>query len=256
LTFEKVWAALMESRRMMDESKQDWKKQMEESRKQMDESKLEWKMKMDESRKQMEESRKQLEKDMATMTKNVGGLGNTLGRLTEAMFANELWKKFSEIGFPVTRQSSPVKFCDTKQVLAEVDIFIENGEYAIAVEVKTDLTVSHVDDHLERIEVVRRYLDVHGDKRKLIGAVAGGIVSESVIRYAQKKGLYVILQNGVCPKKCVNGERGIVSITIGDTHVKEDEKRAERTRFNRSDSFPDRFPRIDSRASIGQRRDS
>ena len=182
LTFEKVWAAFMESRRMMEESKQEWAKKMEESNR--------------ESKRQMEESRKKLEKDMAYMTKNVGGLGNTLGRLTEAMFANELWKKFSEIGFPVTRQSSPVKFCDEKQVLAEVDIFIENGEYAIAVEVKTDLTVSHVDDHVERIEVVRQYPDAHGDKRKLIGAVAGGVVPESVVRYAQKKGLYVVLQSG------------------------------------------------------------
>ena len=196
LTFEKVWAALMESRMMMEESKKqreesdrEWKKQMEESKKQREESDRELKM-------QLAESRKQLEKELAIMSKNVGGLGNTLGRLTEAMFSNELWKKFSEIGFPVTRQSNPIKFCDEKQVLAEVDVFIENGEYAIAVEVKTDLSVSHVDDHLERIEIVRQYFDAHGDKRKLIGAVAGGVVPESVLKYAQKKGLYVVLQTG------------------------------------------------------------
>jgi hypothetical protein len=35
----------------------------------------------------------------------------------------------------------------------------------------------------------------HGDKRTLIGTVTGGIVSESVIKYAQKGG-YVIVQNG------------------------------------------------------------
>jgi hypothetical protein len=39
-------------------------------------------------------------------------------------------------------------------------------------------------------------MDKHGDKRKLVGAVAGGIVPESVLRYAEKKGLYVLVQSG------------------------------------------------------------
>jgi hypothetical protein len=34
------------------------------------------------------------------------------------------------------------------------------------------------------------------NNRKLIGAVAGGIVPESVKRYAQKRGLYVLVQSG------------------------------------------------------------
>ncbi|MHC6202269.1 hypothetical protein ACYULU_03645 [Breznakiellaceae bacterium SP9] len=33
-------------------------------------------------------------------------------------------------------------------------------------------------------------------KKKRLGAVAGGIVAESVKRYAQKKGLYVLVQSG------------------------------------------------------------
>jgi hypothetical protein len=43
---------------------------------------------------------------------------------------------------------------------------------------------------------VRKYFDNHKDPRKLVGAVAGGIVPENVKRYAQKKGLYVVEQNG------------------------------------------------------------
>ncbi|MHC6204681.1 hypothetical protein ACYULU_15990 [Breznakiellaceae bacterium SP9] len=35
-----------------------------------------------------------------------------------------------------------------------------------------------------------------GKKKKRLGAVAGGIVAESVKRYAQKKGLYVLVQSG------------------------------------------------------------
>ena len=39
-------------------------------------------------------------------------------------------------------------------------------------------------------------MDKRGDKRRLVGAVAGAIVPESVCRYAQKKGLYVVVQSG------------------------------------------------------------
>ena len=165
LTFEKVWAAMMESERK-------WEKSMAES-------KLEWK------------------KQMADLSKNLGGIGNSLGDLTEAMFINELWNKFSDIGIPVTRQSEHMKFGDrNKRVLAEVDLFIENGDCAIAVEIKTKMETEFVKDHLERIEIVRRYLDERGDKRKLLGAIAGGIVPENVMKYAHKHGLYVVVQNG------------------------------------------------------------
>jgi len=164
LTFEKVWAAMMESERK-------WEKSMAESRR-------EWK------------------KQMADLSKNLGGLGNSLGDLTESMFINELWKKFRDIGIPVTGQGSHRTFGDGKRVLAEVDLLIESKECAIAVEIKTNLKMEFVKDHLKRIEIVRRCMDEQGDRRKLFGAVAGGIVLKNVMGYAQKHGLYVILQNG------------------------------------------------------------
>jgi hypothetical protein len=182
LTFEKVWAALMESRQRMDESQQETQKQMQESNREL--------------KNRMDESWQRIAENMLKLQDNLGGLGNSLGRLTETLFTNELWKKFSDIGFPVTGQSSHRKFCDKKQVLAEADLFIENGEYVIAVEIKTDLLVSDVNEHLERIEIIRQYFDARGDKRKIVGAVAGGFVSENILKYAQRKGLYVVLQTG------------------------------------------------------------
>jgi hypothetical protein len=66
----------------------------------------------------------------------------------------------------------------------------------MAVEVKTDLDTEDVDDHLDRLATIRGYMDNHGDKRILIGAVAGGIAPENVVKYAQKKGLYVVGWSG------------------------------------------------------------
>jgi hypothetical protein len=77
-----------------------------------------------------------------------------------------------------------------------VDIFLENGKYAMPTEVKTKLTIEDVNDHLERIAKIRENMDSHGDKRMLVGAVAGGIAPENVVAYAQKKGLYVVVWSG------------------------------------------------------------
>jgi hypothetical protein len=211
LTFEKVWAALMElresqerTRKQMQESYERTQKQMEE---QMEESRKRMEEQMEESRKRMEkineETRKQIaqsqqesRKIVADLSKEIGGVSNSIGRFTETMFSEGLWKKFRNIGIPVSSQSIRRSFSEGDKIIAEADVFIENGEYAIPVEVKTSLSVEDVNGHLDRMEVIRRYLDARGDKRKLVGAVAGGVVSENVLRYAQKKGLFVLVQSG------------------------------------------------------------
>ena len=172
LTFEKVWAAMMKSERELKEYRK-------------------------ESDRRMEESFKRMEKTVADLSKNLGGISDSLGDLTESMFRNELWKKFSDIGIPVTGQCSNKEFRDhNKRVLTEVDVFMENGDCVIAVEIKTKLKIKDVNEHLKRIEIVRRDLDGRGDKRKIFGAVACGSVTPKVMEHAQEKGLYVVVQNG------------------------------------------------------------
>ena len=185
LTFEKVWAAMMESGVRMEEMNKETKKQIQETQKQMKEAQTE-----------IRESQRQMRETVDDLSKNVGGLGNSLGRLTETLFSVNLWEKFNDLGYPFTKQGPHVKFCEGKKVLAEVDYMLENGEYAMPVEVKTDLTTEDIKEHLQRIEVIRRYFDERGDKRKLVGAVAGGIVNDNVLKYARKQGLYVILKSG------------------------------------------------------------
>jgi hypothetical protein len=131
LTFEKVWAALMEMREAQRESQGEAQRQMDESKKRMDETFK----RMEESQKKSEKAQRKI---IADLSKNLGGLGNTLGRFTESMFSTELWKKFNKFGFTFTKQASRVKFIENDQVLAEVDFFIEDGTYAMLVEIKTE----------------------------------------------------------------------------------------------------------------------
>jgi hypothetical protein len=177
LTFEDVWAALMKT-----------DAQIEKMSKRVDQT--------SEVVKKTSEVVKKTSEEVAELSKNIGGVNRSLGRWTEQMVAAKLWEKFDVFEYEFTKGSRNIKFRDGGQTIAEVDIFLENGDYAMPVEVKTDLTEEDIDDHLDRIGKIRVYMDKHGDKRRLVGAVAGAIVPESVCRYAQKKGLYVLVQSG------------------------------------------------------------
>jgi hypothetical protein len=80
--------------------------------------------------------------------------------------------------------------------MAEVDVLLNNRDFVMAVEVKAQPTEEHVKEHVQRMEVLRRYADAHGDERKHIGAIAGAIMNGQVRRYAIKSGFYVIEQSG------------------------------------------------------------
>jgi hypothetical protein len=174
LTFETVWAALMETRAQMQETD----------------------ALMKESNKRVDERFEETAKIVAELSKNIGGMQNSFGQFVETMFSANLLSKFNELGYEFTRQTCNTRYTENDEKIAEVDVTLENGEYILLVEVKTDLRIEFVDYHLKRIGKIRKYMDGHNDARKIIGAVAGGIVPENVLLYAQNNGLFVIVQSG------------------------------------------------------------
>ena len=71
------------------------------------------------------------------------------------------------------------------------------GNVAILVEVKTNLRNDDVLDHIERLEKYRQWKDNKGEsKKRYIGALACAMVKDNVVKFAQKKGMYVIVQLG------------------------------------------------------------
>ena len=221
LIYEKFMDALMESRAESEKRAAEFDRQTEEYRKQREEER---KQREEEQRKQAEEYRKQREeyqkqkealdaevrkadaemkKAFAVMgkrvdetTKNIGGLNNLLGELTESMFGVELCNHFNELGLIFDDLGPRRSFKIDKKFLAEADFYLENREYAMAVEVKTKLSKEAVNDHLERLGKIRKVLDWRNNKRKLLGAIAGAIIPEGVLEYAQSQGLYVVVQSG------------------------------------------------------------
>jgi hypothetical protein len=129
--------------------------------------------------------------------KMMGDLGKKFGTIIEHMFIPNLKEKFNALGF-VFEKSSPNVLIGSEEhnIYAEVDVLLENGSTALAVEVKTQANIADVRDHVERMEKLRQYFDLHQDRRKLYGAVAAAIIPGNVQDFALKQGFYVIRQSG------------------------------------------------------------
>ncbi|MDR2758392.1 MAG: hypothetical protein LBB78_03335 [Spirochaetaceae bacterium] len=206
LTVEDIWALFRETDRRFQETDrrfQETDRRFQETDRQFKEIALQSKETDRQFKKialQSKETDRQF-KEIALQSKEterkISKLGSRLGELVENLVASNLVGKFNERGFAFSKTSLDVviKYPDNS-LLAEFDIFLENGSTALAVEVKSKLTVDDVKEHLERMEKLRRYADEHGDKRKFLGAAAGGIIPEEVKPFAIKSGLFVIEQSG------------------------------------------------------------
>ena len=190
LDYGKVWAMFRE----VAERQAETARQMRETDRKMRETDR----KMQETDRRMQETdRKMQETDriVRKLSKNIGGLNNAFGKWAEDLVSAKLWEKFNGIGYRFTR-GGPMKFWEGGRTVAQVDMLLENGDYAMPVEIKSELGIWDVDVHIQRIETVREQLDKRGDRRKLVGAMAGMVVAEEVRKYAQGKGLYVLEQSG------------------------------------------------------------
>lgn len=127
----------------------------------------------------------------------LGDLGNKFGDEAEHTLVPGLLGKFMDIGFTFGAMSRNRKIHDYDHgIKAEVDVFLENGTQAMAVEVKAKLHKDDVDGHLKRMEKLRKYADLHGDRRDLFGALAATVVHEKEREYALGTGFYVIEPSG------------------------------------------------------------
>jgi hypothetical protein len=127
--------------------------------------------------------------------KNIGGLNNTLGSMVERIMTPDLPRKFKHFGFTFDKITT-IKWTSKGNIYAEIDGLLENGTQAIAVEVKTTLEIEDINDHLKRMEKIRKYADEHGDKREFLCAIAAMIVKPKPKEYALKQGLFVIEPSG------------------------------------------------------------
>jgi hypothetical protein len=147
-----------------------------------------------ESQKETERIFKEQKKDFDA---RLGEYVNLFGQVTEYTMAPKLREKFRELGldFPQTSRNTKVND-EINGISFETDVKLENGDKAMLVEVKTKLTVERINKHIERLEKMRKYANLHGDKRTFLGAVAGVVVTDEVRNYALNQGFFVIEPTG------------------------------------------------------------
>jgi hypothetical protein len=164
LTFEKVWAAIQATNEQMKET---------------------------------EKLVKETSRKMEATDKRFGEFSNRFGEVVEYMIVPSLVAKFRELGFEFTKAHRDTEIVDREHdLILEVDALLENGDKVMAVEIKTKPNIGDIHDHIERMEKLRVYADLHHDKRVYLGAMAGVVFSESEKAYALRKGFYVIEPSG------------------------------------------------------------
>jgi hypothetical protein len=145
----------------------------------------------------LQETDRIMKANAADFNRRLGSLTNLFGEVAEYMIAPNLREKFTEFGlnFPKANPNASVND-KVNKIFLEIDVMLENGDKAMLVEIKNKLTIERINNHISRLEKMRKYADLHGDKRTFLGAVAGVVVTDEARNYALTQGFYLIEPSG------------------------------------------------------------
>ncbi len=145
-----------------------------------------------ESQKETDRQMKETDRQMKETSREIGKLGGRFGEMVEYMVLPNLVHKFRDLGFVFTKAYPEAEIKDEKNnILAEVDITLENGDKVMIVEVKSKPNISDIKDHVKRMGKLRLHADLHGDNRKYFGAVAGMVIKDNVRDAILKNGFFL-----------------------------------------------------------------
>jgi hypothetical protein len=152
----------------------------------------------DEFHQRLLEGDKRLERSQTDFDKKLGQLAGTWGKFVAEMVKPKIVELFKEKGIQIETTIQSVEGFKDGQKYYEIDLLLINSNVAVVVEVKSSLSIDDVNEHLERIEKIRKVspkrIDLSGIT--IYGAVAGMIVEGEADKYAYKKGLFVLRQRG------------------------------------------------------------
>jgi hypothetical protein len=203
LTFEKVWAAIQATNEQMKETDERMKEtdaRMKETDALIKENATrikETEAHIEALVKENATRIKETDRQMKETDKRIGKLSNRFGEAVEYMVVPNLVTKYKELGFVFEKAHRDTEIRDQEnRILAEIDVFLENGDKVMIVESKVKPSIDDVNDHIKRMEKLRGYADRHNDTRKYLGAIAGVVFGDNEKTYALKKGFYLIEPSG------------------------------------------------------------
>jgi hypothetical protein len=190
-TIEEFWAAFTKSQIEAAKRREEWERELAEVRK-------EWKREMAESRKEWERELAESQRIVKSVSRQMGDLHNRFGELAEHLVAPGILKRFNERGYHFGGIiAERVQVMDSSgRLLTEIDLLLENGQYSMAVEVKSRPREKDAEHHVKRLEILREHKNRQNDRRKIHGAIAGAVFPREAMAAALEAGLYVIVQSG------------------------------------------------------------
>jgi hypothetical protein len=135
-----------------------------------------------------------MERSVEKLSGNVGGLGNDIGEVIEMIVLPGLKKEMNKYNHKFN-MASPGKIFDKSDgsTLTEVDLFLENCEEVMVVEVKTNFTIGDMKWLLNRVKLLRKNEATTGlIGRTIYTAVAGLGIDENARIFAEEKGMYIV----------------------------------------------------------------
>jgi hypothetical protein len=158
------------------------------------ESRAETERVLRESRAELMELHKSTERSVERLSKNIGGLNNSVGEIVEMIIIPGLKEKMREFQHNFFMASPGKEFSGPDGgKLTEVDLLLENCDEVMVVEVKTQVSVKWVDKHLKRLELLRKNEKITGMTGKVMYAAMAGINFDGEARdLAVKNGMYII----------------------------------------------------------------
>jgi len=156
-----------------------------------------------ESQKETGEYLSRIGKKVDDMRITLGNLGVIDGKVAEDLFYRNVRHVFRQKNISFSDVQRNVR---KKGIPGEYDIVAVNNGRVLVVEVKKKMEQHMIDDFLDRrIPKFRQIFPEYRDF-PLIGGVGALVMQDSISRYAEKKGLYVMTQNGEGGAMLINRE--------------------------------------------------
>jgi hypothetical protein len=174
-----------------DRKFEETRKLIEENNKQIKESDYESDKKFEETRKLLEKNNKEIKDQIRENNKQWGALAKKMGTIDEDLVApatKPVMKKYFgcepiDRTIRFTRHSGGESF--------EIDVLVVCETQVFMIEVKSTPKPEHVEEILAKVKDFKRFFPEYADKQ-IIPIFAGIVFPDEIIKYATKKGLYVM----------------------------------------------------------------
>jgi hypothetical protein len=118
----------------------------------------------------IEKIQRETAREIKEVNKSIGRLTNRLGEFVEEAVRPAAVKLFRECGIDVHEVQQNIVVKRNGEGL-EIDLLVVNDKDTVAIECKSNLSIDDVNEHLERLDKIKRLIPRYKDNR-ILGAVA------------------------------------------------------------------------------------